>query len=265
MAFEHAAVLRHPTYHASEIPSVVEHWNSQSDIAPYPIVRPSCFYDKSRRYSGEEMRNIVDLSRSYMAGFRANQGDFDLEEAKLLRSTEHVSVLLLNMGDIIRPPHFNGKQQLPRDLQQTDQYSVIPRYLARNTAPVTVLLEAGGLERHSDRFRQYNKMCLVAMPDGQARPIACVCSTDGVTSRLELLRRIELESDRLNWLAHAATFRVIWGQVEEDTQGGITTDKGVRVNLRVALEEGADPAENMGVVFCPDTLGTAQATTTFTH
>ena len=79
-------------------------------------------------------------------------------------------------------------------------------------------------------------MCLVAMPDGRAHPVACVCSTDGVTSRLELLRRIQLDSDRLNLPARAATFRVIWGQVEEDTHGGITTDKGVRANLRKAHE-----------------------------
>ena len=65
-----------------------------------PIVRPGCFYDQNRRYSGDEMRHIVDLSRSHMAGFRANQGDFNLEDAKLLRSTEHVSVLLLNLGNI---------------------------------------------------------------------------------------------------------------------------------------------------------------------
>ena len=31
------------------------------------------------------MRRIVDLSRSLMAGFRANQGDFDLEDAKRLQ------------------------------------------------------------------------------------------------------------------------------------------------------------------------------------
>ena len=48
-----------------------------------------------------------------MAGFRVNHGDSNLDDAKLLRSTEHVSVLLLNMGDINRPPHFNGKQRLP--------------------------------------------------------------------------------------------------------------------------------------------------------
>ena len=45
------------------------------------------------------MRHIVDLSRSHMAGFHANRGDFDLEDAKLLQTTEHVSVLLMNMGN----------------------------------------------------------------------------------------------------------------------------------------------------------------------
>ena len=50
------------------------------------------------------MCHIVDLSRSHMAGFRANRGDFDLKDAKLLRSTEHVSVLLMNMGNINRRP-----------------------------------------------------------------------------------------------------------------------------------------------------------------
>ena len=54
-----------------------------------------------------------------MAGFRANQGDFDLDAKRLRSATEHVSVLLLNMGDINRPPHFNGKQQLPRSFQET--------------------------------------------------------------------------------------------------------------------------------------------------
>ena len=53
-----------------------------------------------------EMRQIVELSRSYMQGYRANQGDFDLDEARLLRSTEHVSVLLLNFGDINRSASF---------------------------------------------------------------------------------------------------------------------------------------------------------------
>ena len=107
-------------------------------------------------------------------------------------------------------------------------------------------------------------MCIVALPDGESHPIACVSSSDGITSRLELIRRIELEADRLNWLAHAATFRVIWGTVGDDTHGGITTDKGVRMNLRLAIEEhGEDPAEDMGVVFCPDALGVVQATTTF--
>ena len=54
------------------------------------------------------------------------------------------------------------KQQLPRSLQEGDQYVVLPHYLVRNTAHVTILLEAGRLERHSDLFQQYNKMCLVA-------------------------------------------------------------------------------------------------------
>ena len=125
---------------------------------------------------------------------------------KLLRSTEHVSVLLLNLGNVSRPPHLNnGKQQLPRSLQESDQYWVLPHYLVRNTAHCAILLEAGGLERHSDLSQQYNKMCLVAMPDGRVRPIACVCSSDGVTSRIELSRRIHLDSDRLKWLARAAS------------------------------------------------------------
>ena len=92
-------------------------------------------------------------------------------------------------------------------------------------------------------------MCVVALSDGESTSIAGICSTDGITSRLELIRRIELEGERLAWVAHAATFRVIWGKVDESTDGGITHDRGViRKNLRVALEEGADPAENMEVV-----------------
>ena len=83
------------------------------------------------------------------------------------------------------------------------------------------------------------------------------------SSRLELIRRIELEGDRLAWVAHAATFRVIWGKVDESTDGGITDDRGVRKNLRVALEEGADPADNMEVIVCPDSLAVAQASTTY--
>ena len=41
--------------------------------------------------------------------------------------------------------------------------------------------------------------------------------------------------------------------------------KGVRTNLRQALENGEDPVEDMGVgvIVCPDTMGTAQATTGF--
>ena len=78
------------------------------------------------------MRQIVELSRSYTA----NQGVFDLDEARLLRSTEHVSVLLLNFGDINRTPHFNGRQPLSRDLAETDQYAVLPHYLVRNTAHI---------------------------------------------------------------------------------------------------------------------------------
>ena len=58
-------------------------------------------------------------------------------------------------------------------------------------------------------------MCLVAMPDGHARPIACVRSSDDITSRFELLRHIQLDSERVNWLMHAATFRIIWGEIAE--------------------------------------------------
>ena len=56
------------------------------------------------------------------------------------------------------------------------------------------------------------------------------------------------------------TFRVIWGKVEESTDGGVTDDRGVytRKNLRLALEEGADPAENMEVIVCPDAFTQAQ-------
>ena len=73
-----------PTYSSRSIPSVAQHWDEQSDVAPYPIIRPSCYYDSKRRYDGDEMRQIVDLSRSYMQGYRSNQGDFDLDEARLL-------------------------------------------------------------------------------------------------------------------------------------------------------------------------------------
>ena len=98
------------------------------------------------------MRQIVELSRSYMQGYRANQGDFDLDEARPLRSTEHVSVLLLNLGDVNRLPHFNGKQRLPQELADTDQYNVLPHFLVRNTAHITILFEANGLERHRELF-----------------------------------------------------------------------------------------------------------------
>ena len=108
-------------------------------------------------------------------------------------------------------------------------------------------------------------MCVVALSDGESPSMAGICSTDGITSRLELIRRIDLEGGRLAWVAHAATFRVIWGKVEESTDGGITDDRGVRKNLRVALEEGADPADNMEVTVCPDTLAVAQASTYFTQ
>ena len=143
------------------------------------------------------MRQIVELSRSYMQGYRANQGDFDLDEARLLRSTEHISVLLLNLGDINRWPHFNGRQPLPKELADSDQYAVLPHYLVRNTAHITILLEADGIERRCELFNTYQRMCVVALSDGESPSIACVCSTDGMTSRLELLRRIELEGDRL--------------------------------------------------------------------
>ena len=210
------------------------------------------------------MRQIVELSRSYMQGYRANQGDFDLDEARLLRSTEHVSVLLLNFGDINRTPHFNGRQPLSRELVETDQYAVLPHYLVRNTAHLTILLEANGIERHRELFNQYQCLCVMAVADGESPAIAAVCSTDNlVSSRLELIRRIELEGKRLARVAHAATFRVIWGKVEESTDGGITDDRGVRKNLRVALEEGADPADNMEVIVCPDSLAVAQASTTY--
>ena len=199
-----------------------------------------------------------------MQGYRANQGDFDLDEARLLRSTEHVSVLLLNFGDINRTPHFNGRQPLSRELAETDQYAVLPHYLVRNTAHLTILLEANGIERHRELFNQYQCLCVMAVADGESPAIAAVCSTDILgSSRLELIRRIELEGDRLAWVAHAATFRVIWGKVDESTDGGITDDRGVRKNLRVALEEGADPADNMEVIVCPDSLAVAQASTTY--
>ena len=189
-----------------------------------------------------------------MQGYRANQGVFDLDEARLLRSTEHVSVLL----------HFNGRQPLSRDLAETDQYAVLPHYLVRNTAHITILLEANGIERHRELINQYKCLCVLATSDGESPAIAAVCSSDPRgTSRLELIRRIELEGERLAWVAHAATFRVIWGKVEEETDGGITHDRGVRKNLRVALEEGADPANNMEATVCPDTLAVAQASTTF--
>ena len=198
-----------------------------------------------------------------MQGYRANQGDFDLDEARRLRSTEHVSVLLLNFGDINRTPHFNGKQPLSRELADTDQYAVLPHYLVRNTAHISILLEANGIERHSELFNHYQCLCVVALADGESPAIAAVCSTDLGTSRLELIRRIELEGERLAWVAHAATFRVIWGKVDESTDGGITDDRGVRKNLRVALEEGADPADNMEAIVCPDSLAVAQASTTY--
>ena len=154
----------HPTYPTFFIPSVAQHWDRQFDIAPYPIIQPSCYYDSKRRYDGDEMRQIVELSRSYMQGYRANQGDFDINEARLLRSTEHVSVLLLNLGDINRLLHFNGKQPLPKELADSDQYAVLPHYLVRNTAYITILLEADGIDRHRELFNQYQRMCVVAYP-----------------------------------------------------------------------------------------------------
>ena len=63
---------------------------------------------------------------------------------------------------------------------------------------------------------------VMAMADGDSPAIAAVCSTDILgSSRLELIRRIELEGERLAWVAHAATFRVIWGKVDESTWGAI--------------------------------------------
>ena len=241
-----------PTYPANAIPSVFEHWNKQPEIAPYPIIRPSCYYDSHCRYSGEEMRQIVELSRSYMQGYCANQGDFDLDEARLLRSTEHVSVLLLNLGDIIIVCRTSTvSSDCPRS-SPTRISTMFCRTFCSGTRRVL---------RSFSRRMAWND----TLTDGESHPIAFVCSTDGMTSRLELIRRIELEGERLNWLAHAATFRVIWGKVEESTHGGMTTDRGVRKNLRQALEEGEDPADHMEAIVCPDVLGVAQGATSFLH
>lgn len=65
----------------TQVPTISEHWSNQSKNAPYPINRPSCFYEPRRRYSGEEMSRIVELSRGHMAGHHANKGDFDPNEA----------------------------------------------------------------------------------------------------------------------------------------------------------------------------------------
>ena len=67
----------HPTYPTFFIPSVAQHWDRQLDIAPYPIIRPSCYYDSKRRYDGDEMRQIVELSRSYMQHYRGKTSSLD--------------------------------------------------------------------------------------------------------------------------------------------------------------------------------------------
>ena len=56
------------------------------------------------------------------------------------------------------------------------------------------------MERHRELFNQYQRMCVVALSDGESPSIAGICSTDGSTSRLELIRRIELEGERLAWV-----------------------------------------------------------------
>lgn len=234
------------TFDCDRMPSVEEFYSQQNPLDPSVVNRPSRLFELTKESDDAEITAAIDLGRNMLASNMASNPR-TRENAWLNNfETDTVNLLTLNMGDIVnRKVTLGGSSQLPES-KQTDEFRVLPYLPFTNTAHITLVCEANGIEAYNHLAESQAYIGLVCDSEQGAPALACFMRGSRLLgSTVELIHHHDQFShDDPNakkgyWLMHGCIFRCIFGFKSE----GEELDRLTGRRKRTDITAGKTPAE----------------------
>ena len=157
--------------------------------------------------------------------------------------TNHLGLVLLNLGDVNRAIWVGGNSRLYADDQKE---KCLPHLVARNPGHIVALLEAEGIQEHTGLMVEQGLFGMHVPSTKCGNSIACFCRGDPAQGAyIELLAHIDEahgSQEKTFWLAHACIFRAVYGKQSMGT--GI--DRFSRTRVRGHQEGREDTGITVG-------------------
>ena len=240
-------------YTARTVPTLQEHMQQQLETHPYPLKRPSLLFDLGKQWEENEIVSYTELAKSMLSMGCKNIPDY-VNEERVVASTNNLSFLLLNLGNLDRPAQLPGNQSIPRHLTIDNTCNILCTLPYRNPGNVTILCEAWNFQHSEGIAEEHQCITMIAghfsaTYETGSPPIACILPADE-TSTIELLRDFDIEVKNKMWLIHAATFRMIWGRKNPDKARVINPATGETVLLSEFLPADYPGNDETGAEVC---------------
>ena len=213
--------LTEDTYDIDYVPTPEEHFLRQDPGEQGKIFRPRLMISMTDdEFSIEILMLLRDLGRNVLAG-RAVCRDHILNNSMEYHnvSTYYISVVVLNLGNILRQPWFANNKHFPSEIRKNPaklcENLVLPYLVVNNPGHIITLCESFDFTLFRNLCIEYNVIGIQCMSDKRmaSPPIAIfVKSTHGMVEVLhhwDASKETGAQTD--GWLLHAVIARCIFG------------------------------------------------------
>ena len=225
-----AVHIQQHVYHLPFVPTPAEHFMRQDPGEAGAIFRPSLMLKiEDEEFSYEVLDDLGTLGMNVLAGkavLSSHPRHSSTEEHNV--DTYYISLTILNLGRIDRPPYFAGKKRYGRDIREDHaamkQKLVLPHIVLNNPGHIITLCESFDFTEFYDLCVEYGTIgiqCFSDKPDA-APPLAVFLKTPygmlEVIHHWDTSKRTGSKSD--GWQIHAAIVACTFGPRSHDINPG---------------------------------------------
>ncbi len=213
--------LTEDTYDIGYVPTPEEHFLRQDPGEQGKIFRPRLMISMTdAEFSIQVLMQLRDLGRNVLAG-RAVCRDHILNNSMEYHnvSTYYMTIVVLNLGNIIRQPWFANNKKFPSEIRKVPEKLrenlVLPYLVVNNPGRIITLCESFDFTLFRNLCIEYNAIGVQCMTRKRlaSPPIAIfVKSTHGMVEVLhhwDASKETGAQTD--GWLVHAVIARCIFG------------------------------------------------------
>ena len=214
--------LTEQVYDIDYVPSPEEHFLRQDPGEQGKMYRPRLMtHITDDEWSLDILMQLCDLGRCVLAG-RAVCRDHVLYNSVEYHnvSTHYLSVVVLNLGNIIRPPWFANRRRFPSEIRNNEERLrenlILPYLVVNNPGHIITLNESYDFTLFRNLCIEYNLIGVQCMSNKQTHPSPplsiFVKSSHGMVEVLHHWDASKESGARTDgWLLHAVIARCIFG------------------------------------------------------